>query len=113
MYIEYYSALISSLEGWWSFDEDGIAIIISAVISGLRMACINSSWKLLLLESLLCSLLTFTILSSFEYFCDLNNKSLSISIGGCVGLIGGATIRTIIMSVIQLKTQINDKTKLD
>ncbi|WP_273968359.1 phage holin, lambda family [Enterobacter cancerogenus] len=107
MNIEHYHSLMRLFDSWLNGERLFGAIIISVMMASLRIAYFNGSWKKILLEAILCGLLTLTITSAFEYFNF--KKSLAITVGGSIGLIGVGTIREIVMRLIQKKMNTTDK----
>lgn len=75
-------------QSWWRGDTPLGAVLMSLFMAGLRIAYFGGSggWKKKTLEILLCGALTLTFSSALEYFGW--PKSLSVAIGGGVGLIG-------------------------
>ena len=80
-------------QSWWRGDTPLGAVIMSIVMAGLRIAYFGGGggWKRKTLEILLCGALTLTFASALEYVGW--PKSLSVAIGGGVGLIGVDAIR--------------------
>ena len=78
----------SCFQSWWRGDTPLGAVIMSIVMAGLRIAYFGGGggWKRKTLEILLCGALTLTFASALEYVGW--PKSLSVAIGGGVGLIG-------------------------
>ncbi|HAP0139804.1 TPA: phage holin, lambda family, partial [Escherichia coli] len=66
-------------------------------------------WKRKTLEILLCGALTLTFASMLEYWGW--PKSLSVAIGGGVGLIGVDAIRGFAMRLIGLRLGVNEDSK--
>ena len=87
-------------QSWWRGDTPLGAVIMSIVMAGLRIAYFggDGGWKRKTLEILLCGALTLTFASALEYVGW--PKSLSVAIGGGVGLIGVDAIRGAAMRVI-------------
>lgn len=87
-------------QSWWRGDTPLGAVIMSIVMAGLRIAYFGGGggWKRKTLEILLCGALTLTFASALEYVGW--PKSLSVAIGGGVGLIGVDAIRGAAMRVI-------------
>lgn len=87
-------------QSWWRGDTPLGAVLMSLIVAGLRIAYFggNGGKKKKALEILLCGALTLTIFSALE-FLGLP-KSLSVSIGGSVGLIGVDAIRSFAMRFI-------------
>ncbi|HFZ2331079.1 TPA: phage holin, lambda family [Citrobacter freundii] len=87
-------------QSWWRGDTPLGAVLMSLIVAGLRVAYFggNGSKKKKALEILLCGALTLTISSALE-FLGLP-KSLSVGIGGSVGLIGVDAIRSFAMRFI-------------
>ncbi len=87
-------------QSWWRGDTPLGAVIMSIVMAGLRIAYFGGGgcWKRKTLEILLCGALTLTFASALEYFGW--PKSLSVAIGGGVGLIGVDAIRSFAMRFI-------------
>ncbi|OKV21689.1 phage holin, lambda family [Escherichia coli] len=83
--------LLELLQSWWRGDTP---------MAGLRIAYFGGGggWKRKTLEILLCGALTLTFASALEYVGW--PKSLSVAIGGGVGLIGVDAIRGAAMRVI-------------
>ncbi|MEI7252822.1 phage holin, lambda family [Pectobacterium versatile] len=76
---------------WWNGDVPLGGVLLSIVVTGLRVAYTGGGWKKMLLEAALCGALTLTIVSALEY---LNlPKSLTMAIGGSIGFIGVEQIR--------------------
>ncbi|ECG8284368.1 phage holin, lambda family [Salmonella enterica subsp. enterica serovar Reading] len=75
-------------QSWWRGDTPLGAVLMSLFMAGLRIAYFGGSggWKKKTLEILLCGALTLTFSSALEYFGW--PKSLSVAIGGGVGLNG-------------------------
>lgn len=73
-------------QSWWRGDTPLGAVLMSLFMAGLRIAYFggNGGWKKKTLEILLCGALTLTFSSALEYFGW--PKSLSVAIGGGVGL---------------------------
>ena len=92
--------LLELFQSWWRGDTPLGAVIMSIVMAGLRIAYFGSGggWKRKTLEILLCGALTLTFASALEYVGW--PKSLSVAIGGGVGLIGVDAIRGAAMRVI-------------
>jgi lambda family phage holin len=88
------------VQSWWRGDTPLGAVIMSIVMAGLRIAYFGGGggWKRKTLEILLCGALTLTFASALEYVGW--PKSLSVAIGGGVGLIGVDAIRGAAMRVI-------------
>ncbi|SUG89106.1 phage holin, lambda family [Salmonella enterica subsp. enterica] len=80
--------LIELFQSWWRGDTPLGAVLMSLFMAGLRIAYFGGGggWKKKTLEILLCGALTLTFSSALEYFGW--PKSLSVAIGGGVGLIG-------------------------
>ncbi|HIF2979521.1 TPA: phage holin, lambda family [Salmonella enterica] len=87
-------------QSWWRGDTPLGAVLMSLFMAGLRIAYFGGSggWKKKTLEILLCGALTLTFSSALEYFGW--PKSLSVAIGGGVGLIGVDAIRGFAMKFI-------------
>ncbi|EAO5074847.1 phage holin, lambda family [Salmonella enterica] len=87
-------------QSWWRGDTPLGAVLMSLFMAGLRIAYFggNGGWKKKTLEILLCGALTLTFSSALEYFGW--PKSLSVAIGGGVGLIGVDAIRGFAMKFI-------------
>ena len=81
------------VQSWWRGDTPLGAVIMSIVMAGLRIAYFGGGggWKRKTLE-------TLTFASALEYVGW--PKSLSVAIGGGVGLIGVDAIRGAAMRVI-------------
>ncbi|MSL27295.1 phage holin, lambda family [Escherichia coli] len=88
------------VQSWWRGDTPLGAVIMSIVMAGLRIAYFGGGggWKRKTLEILLCGALTLTFASALEYVGW--PKSLSVAIGGGVGLIGVDAIRGAAMRVM-------------
>ncbi|EFA3610675.1 phage holin, lambda family [Escherichia coli] len=87
-------------QSWWRGDTPLGAVVMSIIMAGLRIAYFGGGggWKRKTLEILLCGALTLTFASALEYVGW--PKSLSVAIGGGVGLIGVDAIRGAAMRVI-------------
>ena len=87
-------------QSWWRGDTPLGAVIMSIVMAGLRIAYFGGGggWTRKTLEILLCGALTLTFASALEYVGW--PKSLSVAIGGGVGLIGVDAIRGAAIRVI-------------
>lgn len=92
--------LLELLQSWWRGDTPLGAVLMSLFMAGLRIAYFGGGggWKKKTLEILLCGALTLTFSSALEYFGW--PKSLSVAIGGGVGLIGVDAIRGFAMRLI-------------
>lgn len=92
--------LLELLQSWWRGDTPLGAVVMSIIMAGLRIAYFGGGggWKRKTLEILLCGALTLTFASALEYVGW--PKSLSVAIGGGVGLIGVDAIRGAAMRVI-------------
>lgn len=92
--------LLELLQSWWRGDTPLGAVVMSIGMAGLRIAYFGGGggWKRKTLEILLCGALTLTFASALEYVGW--PKSLSVAIGGGVGLIGVDAIRGAAMRVI-------------
>ena len=92
--------LLELLQSWWRGDTPLGAVVMSIIMAGLRIAYFGcgGGWKRKTLEILLCGALTLTFASALE--CVGWPKSLSVAIGGGVGLIGVDAIRGAAMRVI-------------
>lgn len=92
--------IIELFQSWWRGDTPLGAVLMSLVVAGLRIAYFggNGSKKKKALEILLCAALTLTFSSALEYWGW--PKSLSVAIGGGVGLIGVDAIRGFAMRFI-------------
>lgn len=91
---------IELFQSWWRGDTPLGAVLMSLIVAGLRIAYFggNGSKKKKVLEILLCGVLTLSISSALEFFGW--PKSLSVAIGGGVGLIGVDAIRSFAMRFI-------------
>ncbi|MBT0724888.1 phage holin, lambda family [Rosenbergiella sp. S61] len=107
MCTEHFSTILWLLDCWWRGEQLSGAIIMSILMAGLRIAYFNGNWKKIILEATLCGLLTMTISSTLDHFEF--QRSLSITVGGVVGLIGVGCIRSIVMKLIKMKFNISDK----
>ncbi|NPR34688.1 phage holin, lambda family, partial [Escherichia coli] len=78
--------LLELLQSWWRGDTPLGAVVMSIIMAGLRIAYFGGGggWKRKTLEILLCGALTLTFASALEYVGW--PKSLSVAIGGGVGL---------------------------
>ncbi|HDY2573139.1 TPA: phage holin, lambda family, partial [Salmonella enterica subsp. enterica] len=87
-----WSDLLELLQSWWRGDTPLGAVIMSIVMAGLRIAYFGGGggWKRKTLEILLCGALTLTLTLTFASALEYVGwpKSLSVAIGGGVGLIG-------------------------
>ena len=78
---------------WWSGDIPLSAVLLSVVMTILRVAYTGGGWKKMLLEGALCGALTLTVASSLDYFGL--SKSLAVALGGGIGFIGVDQIRAL------------------
>lgn len=92
--------LLELLHSWWRGDTPLGAVFFSIVMAGLRIAYFGGGggWKKKTLEILLCGALTLTFSSALEYLGL--PKTLSVTFGGGIGLVGVDAIRALAMKYI-------------
>lgn len=103
----HYLCLLKLIDSWWRGEELTGSMILSVLIASLRVAYYNGVWRKIILEALLCGLLTVTT-SSLIYCLDLD-KSFSVVVGGGVGITGIRIVRCVIIRIIRFKLNLEKK----
>ncbi|MEL4887658.1 phage holin, lambda family [Pectobacterium betavasculorum] len=107
-----WSGLSELILSWWYGDVPTGGVILAVFIAMLRVAYSGGTWRLMLLESALCGVLTLTAVASFYYY-DLP-KTLTPALGGMIGFIGVKQIRYGLLRFLtgsQERDKKNDKNK--
>ncbi|MGM3172488.1 MULTISPECIES: phage holin, lambda family [Dickeya] len=86
------------LRMWWNGDMPLGGVLLSILITVLRVAYMGGGHKKMLLEAALCGALTLTVISSLEYFSL--PRTLTVAIGGSIGFIGVEQIRTLALRIL-------------
>ncbi|MCZ0823695.1 phage holin, lambda family [Dickeya solani] len=86
------------LRMWWNGDVPLGGVVLSIVITILRVAYSGGGRKKMWIEAALCGALTLTAVSSLEYF-ELP-KTLTMAIGGGIGFIGVEQIRSVALRIL-------------
>lgn len=86
---------------WWNDYVPLGGMLLSIIITILRVAYTGGGWKKMLLEGALCGALTLTVASALEYFALA--KSLTVAFGGAIGFIGVDQIRVLTLRFLGKK----------
>lgn len=78
---------------WWNGDVPLGGVLLSIVITILRVAYTGGGWKKMSIEGALCGALTLTAASALDYFGL--PKTLTVALGGTIGFIGVDQIRAV------------------
>ncbi|MCF9035222.1 phage holin, lambda family [Acinetobacter nectaris] len=89
------------LRAWWQEDITFKGILMSVVISVLRMMYSGASWAATIFEGLLCGALSLTAVSAMNYFNI--PQDMTVAIGGFIGFIGVKKIAFLINRFLDKK----------